>query len=43
MAVERMLRQGRSVREIRPPEGHKDFNAWHLAEMAAGGLRRRLA
>ena len=42
-AVERLLRDGRSVREIRPPEGFKDFNAWHLAELAAGGARRRLA
>lgn len=43
MAVERLLREGRSVREIRPPEGFKDFNAWHLAEMAEHGTRRRLA
>lgn len=43
MAVERLMGEGRSVREIRPPEGFKDFNAWHLAEMAEGSARRRLA
>jgi len=32
-AVENLLSQGRSVREIRPPEGHKDFNAWHMAQL----------
>jgi hypothetical protein len=42
-AAERLLRQGRSLREIRPPEGFKDFNAWHLAEMADGAAPRRLA
>jgi hypothetical protein len=28
-AVEALLRQGRSVRETRPPEGFKDMNEWH--------------
>jgi hypothetical protein len=30
-AVRTYLEQGRSVRELRPPEGHKDLNAWHQA------------
>jgi hypothetical protein len=30
-AVRGFLEQGRSVREVRPAEGHKDFNAWHQA------------
>lgn len=42
-AVQRLLRQGRRVREIRPPEGYKDFNAWHLADLAAGHAPQRLA
>jgi hypothetical protein len=36
LAAERWLREGRSVREVRPPEGFKDFNAWHQAQLAAG-------
>lgn len=39
--VEGLLRQGRSVREVRPPEGFKDFNAWHMAELAAASSMRR--
>ena len=30
-AVRQYLEQGRSVREVFPPQGHKDFNAWHQA------------
>jgi len=30
-AVRTFLEQGRSVREVRPAEGFKDFNAWHQA------------
>lgn len=40
-AVDRLLREGRSVREVRPPEGFKDFNAWHLAQIAQAGDVRR--
>ena len=32
-AVETLMGQGRSVREIRPPEGFKDFNDWHQAQL----------
>jgi hypothetical protein len=34
-AVRVLMEQGRSVREARPPEGFKDFNAWHQAEVRA--------
>jgi hypothetical protein len=30
-AVRQYMEQGRSVREVFPPQGHKDFNAWHQA------------
>jgi hypothetical protein len=40
-AVDELLHQGRSVREVRPPEGFKDFNAWHMAEVAAEAAPRR--
>lgn len=33
-AVRALLEQGRSVREVKPPEGFKDFNAWHQAMCA---------
>jgi hypothetical protein len=36
-AVRVLLEQGRSVREVRPPEGFKDFNAWHQAQLAQEG------
>jgi hypothetical protein len=32
--VTRLLNEGRSVRQVAPPEGFKDFNAWHMAECA---------
>lgn len=35
-AVRTLLEQGRSVREVRPPEGFKDFNAWHQAQRERG-------
>jgi hypothetical protein len=35
-AVRTLLEQGRSVREARPPEGFKDFNAWHQAGAEQG-------
>lgn len=31
-AARTLLEQGRSVREAFPPEGFKDFNAWHQAQ-----------
>jgi hypothetical protein len=40
-AAETLLRQNRSVREVRPPQGWKDFNAWHMAEISAGGQDAR--
>jgi hypothetical protein len=40
-AVDELLRQGRSVRETRPPEGFKDMNAWHMADLAAQAVGRR--
>jgi hypothetical protein len=39
LTLERLLRQGRRVREIFPPEGYKDFNAWHLALIAEADAR----
>jgi len=38
-AVERYHREGRDVREARPPEGYKDFNAWRR-DLMADRLRR---
>lgn len=35
-ATRRWMSEGRSVREARPPEGHKDFNAWWQAERKRG-------
>jgi hypothetical protein len=35
-AVRTLMEQGRSVREVRPPEGFKDFNAWHQAQEQQG-------
>lgn len=32
-AVERYQREGRRVFEVRPPEGFKDFNDWHMADL----------
>jgi len=34
-AARRFLEAGRSVREVRPPEGFKDMNVWHQAMEAA--------
>jgi len=39
-AEERWLAEGRSVRVVRPPEGFKDFNAWHVAKRAERSLAR---
>ena len=36
-AVRALMDQGRSVREVRPPEGFKDFNAWHQAHQQQQG------
>jgi len=33
-AVERYTREGRDVREARPPEGFKDFNDWRMATLS---------
>jgi hypothetical protein len=30
-----LLEQGRSVRPVQPPEGFKDFNDWHQAQLRA--------
>lgn len=35
-AVRSLMEQDRSVREVRPPEGFKDFNAWHQAQAQQG-------
>jgi hypothetical protein len=35
-AVRALLEQDRSVREVSPPEGFKDFNAWHQAQRERG-------
>lgn len=40
-AVARFMGEGRSVREQRPPEGFKDFNQWHMAELADQAAPRR--
>lgn len=34
-----LLEQGRSVRPVRPPEGFKDFNDWHQAQIRAAEER----
>jgi hypothetical protein len=31
-----LLEQGRAVRAVTPPEGFKDFNAWHQAQASTG-------
>ena len=36
-AVERYQREGRRVFEMRPPEGFKDFNDWHIAQGRGAG------
>lgn len=33
-AAEELLNQGRSVREVTPPLGFKDFNAWHCYNLS---------
>lgn len=35
-AATRFQAEGRRVREARPPEGFKDFNAWHQAQLQEG-------
>jgi len=36
-AVRRYQAEGRQVFEVRPPEGFKDFNEWHQAELRGRG------
>lgn len=38
-AADALLEQGRSVREMLPPDGFKDFNQWWIAERSAAGRR----
>ncbi|WP_051212651.1 DUF7146 domain-containing protein [Rubritepida flocculans] len=40
-ASDRWLAEGRSVREVKPPEGFKDFNAWHMAQLAGAARAAR--
>jgi hypothetical protein len=30
------MEEGRSVKRAMPPEGHKDFNDWHQAQLRQG-------
>jgi hypothetical protein len=40
--VQRYTAEGRDVREARPPEGFKDFNAWRQAVLT-GSERKQTA
>jgi hypothetical protein len=35
-AERRFMEEGRSVKRALPPEGHKDFNDWHQAQLRQG-------